>query len=130
MTTLDTGTVVTAVFHDTFHYARTPDELNELVRTIMSEPPRPVCEVYVWDRPCRSFREDGGLEFHEGRLRVSVGPLDGWAALNYVDPDAPDGALVDSYNPDNTDCLLPLLPFGPEDIDFPASASIPLHQAR
>ncbi|SFE38871.1 Immunity protein Imm1 [Actinopolyspora alba] len=129
MTTTETETVVTAVFHDTFHYAHTPDELAELIRTITNEPPRPVCEVYVWDRPCRSFREADGPEFPDGRLRVSVRP-DGWAALNYVDPDAPNGALVDTYNPDSGDQPLPALPFDPDGIDFPASASIPLDQAR
>ncbi|PKW14143.1 Imm1 family immunity protein [Saccharopolyspora spinosa] len=131
MTIEQTQTVVTAVFHHIFRYARTADEITELTRVIVEQPPEPVCEVYVWDRPCRSFREEDGPAFPgTGRLRVTSNPASGWAALNYMHPGSPDGALVDSLNPDFTEDT-PALLFDPEgDLWFPASASLPLEKVR
>lgn len=129
MTTTQTPTVVTAVFHHEFRYARTDAEVAELVREFVENPPRPVCEVYLWDRPCRSFREEDGPAFPDaGRLRVSIDVSRGWGALNYFYPDDPDG-LADSLNPD-TDENTPVLPFDTDGIDFPRSASLPLETVR
>jgi immunity protein Imm1 of predicted polymorphic toxin system len=130
--TTQTQTVVTVVFHHSFKYARTDDEVAELARVIVEEPPTPVCEVYVWDRPCLSFRVEGGPAFPSGRLRVSTRPIDGWGALNYMDarPGVEDGDLVDSFNPD-ADPDTPPVVFDPEgDLWFPASASLPLNEVR
>ncbi|QIZ36588.1 Imm1 family immunity protein [Saccharopolyspora sp. ASAGF58] len=129
MTATDTATVITVVFHSEFHYAGTLEEVDALVRRIVEDPPRPVCAVYVWDRPCRGHFEPGGPAFPTGRLRVSTSPTTGWGALNYVDRDRPDGDLVDSYNPDaGPDTLV--LPLDTDGIDFPASASLPLERVR
>lgn len=63
VTSIDTRTVITAVFHHLFRYAYTPDETIELIETVLTDPPRPICEIYVWDRPCRSFRDEDGPTF-------------------------------------------------------------------
>ncbi|WP_229679738.1 Imm1 family immunity protein [Saccharopolyspora thermophila] len=96
-------------------------------RTIIEDPPRSVCEVYLWDRPCRSFRDPDGPAFSDsGRLRVSTNPAIGWGALNYQGPDA---NLSDSYNPDASEHSL-VLPLDTDGIDFPRLASLPLDQVR
>ncbi|MBB5156413.1 Imm1 family immunity protein [Saccharopolyspora phatthalungensis] len=127
MTIEQDQTVVTAVFHHIFRYARTADEITELSRVIVEQPPEPVCEVYVWDRPCLSFRDEAGPAFPDsGRLRVSADPTIGWGALNYEGPDAD---LSDSYNP-NTREHCPVLPLDTDGVDFPRSASLPLEKVR
>ncbi|SFC30077.1 hypothetical protein SAMN05216506_101406 [Saccharopolyspora kobensis] len=63
MTQTQALTGVTAVFHHEFWYAHTDAEVAGSVRTIVEDPPQPVCEVYLWDRPCRSFREEDGPAF-------------------------------------------------------------------
>ncbi|SFT93010.1 Immunity protein Imm1 [Actinopolyspora lacussalsi subsp. righensis] len=131
MTSIDTRTVVTVVFRHLFRYAYTSDEIAELIETVLTEPPLPICEIYVWDRPCRSIRDEDGPAFPaDGRLRIACPADQPWAALNYINPGAPDGALVDSYNPHTTEETPPLL-FDPEgDLWFPSSASLPLEQVR
>lgn len=130
MTTIATGTVVTALFHHEFHYAYTPDEVEGLVRMIVDEPPHQPVHVYVWDRPALPFDAEGGPAFPSGRLHVSSHPGEGWGALNYMNPGAPDGRLVDSANPNARADTPPLL-FDPEgQLYFPASASLPLGQVR
>ncbi|GAA4884090.1 Imm1 family immunity protein [Saccharopolyspora cebuensis] len=130
MTAIDTTTVITVVFHHIFRYARTPGEVEALVGEIVEAPPQVTCEIYVWDRPCVSFREPTGPAFPDGRLRVTSEPGLGWGALNYVHRTREDGALVDSFNP-AADETTPVVPFDDEGgIDFPRSASLPLDQVR
>ncbi|SDP17478.1 Immunity protein Imm1 [Actinopolyspora xinjiangensis] len=128
MTTVETGTVVSVLYRRDLRHAHTDDELDALVREITENPPRPVCEVFVWDRPCR-FVLDGEPEFPDARLLVSSSPNTGWGALNYVDPHTPHGRVVDSYNPD-AEANAPILPLDPDGADFPNSAALPLEQVR
>ncbi|WP_017973205.1 Imm1 family immunity protein [Actinopolyspora halophila] len=126
MTTVETGTVVSVLYRRELRHAYTDDEREVLIREITESPPRPVCEVFVWDRPCR-FVTDGEPDFPDGRLLVSSAPSIGWGALNYVHPGAPDGRVVDSHNP-TAGAGAPVLPLDPDGADFPASASLPLDQ--
>ncbi|MER7015867.1 Imm1 family immunity protein [Saccharopolyspora sp. NPDC000359] len=99
------------------------------LRTIVEDPPQPVCEVYLWDRPCRSFRREGGPAFPQtGRLRVSTDVSTGWGALNHFHRGARDG-LADSLNPEAGGST-PVLPFDTDGIDFSRSASLPLATVR
>ncbi|WP_433870858.1 Imm1 family immunity protein [Saccharopolyspora sp. CA-218241] len=130
MTAIETTTVITVVFRNIFRYARTPAEIDELIDQIVTDPPGRTCGVYLWDRPCLSFREPDGPAFPDGRLRVTSETGIGWGALNYVHRTQDDGALVDSFNPD-ADETTPVVPFDPEGgIQFPRSASLPLDQVR
>ncbi|GAB3543045.1 hypothetical protein J2S53_000380 [Actinopolyspora lacussalsi] len=130
MTTLETGTVVTAVFHHLFRYAHTANEIDELVRTLVHDPPRQPAEVYVWDRPCHQSPDGTINEFPRHKLRVCTRPDLGWGAISYHNGTPEQQDLVDSYNPRTTE-ETPALLFDPEgDLWFPASASIPLEQAR
>ncbi|KGI82316.1 hypothetical protein IL38_06180 [Actinopolyspora erythraea] len=128
MTVATETVVITAILGHEFHYARTPEETSHLVEAVLDTR---YSQLYVWDRPCLSFDHDGGPQFPGGhRMRITVESAVGWAALNYMHPGAPDGALVDSYNPAATEDTPPLL-FDPEgDLWFPATASLPLDQAR
>lgn len=127
MTSTDTAIVVSVLFHHVIRHAYTGEEVEGLAREIVETPPRPVCEVYVWDQPCR-FTEDGQPVFPDRRLLVSSNPTTGWGALNYFNPGAPDG-LADSLNPD-ADENTPVLPLDTDGIDFPRSASLPLETVR
>ncbi|QIZ34238.1 Imm1 family immunity protein [Saccharopolyspora sp. ASAGF58] len=129
MTATDTTTVITVVFNADFYYARSAAEVAGLVRMIVEEPPGLVCTVYVWDRPCLSFREAGGPAYPTGRLRVSTSPATGWGAMNYWDHGTPDGRVVDSLNPDSGE-RAPVLCLDTDGADFPASAALPLDQVR
>ncbi|WP_019856424.1 Imm1 family immunity protein [Actinopolyspora mortivallis] len=129
MTITDTQTVVTAILGHEFHYARTAEETAELVEAVLRTR---YSQVYVWDRPCLSFRDEGGPSFPHARLRITADADNGWAALSHMDarPEAIDGEAADSHNPQAT-ADTPALLFDPEgDLWFPASASIPLEQAR
>ncbi|NYH80319.1 hypothetical protein FHR84_003676 [Actinopolyspora biskrensis] len=129
MTTIETGTVITGVLGHEFHYARTPEETADLVETVLNTR---YSQIYVWDRPCLSFRDENGPSFPHARVRITVAPDDGWGALNHMDarPEAVNGEAVDSYNPHATE-EMPALLFDPEgQLFFPASASLPLDQAR
>ncbi|WP_433871003.1 Imm1 family immunity protein [Saccharopolyspora sp. CA-218241] len=128
MTAVETGTVVSVLFRRDLRHACTGDDLDALLREITEEPPRPVCEVFVWDRPCR-FVADGDPQFPDGRLLVSSSPETGWGALNYVNPGASDGRVVDSFNPAAA-ADAPALPLDPDGADFPPSASLPLARVR
>ncbi|SDK65630.1 Immunity protein Imm1 [Actinopolyspora mzabensis] len=129
MTTIDTGTVVTGILGHDLHYARTPEETADLVEAVLRTR---YSQIYVWDRPCLSFRDEHGPAFPHARLRITADPDNGWGALSHMDarPEAVNGAAADSYNPHTTEETPPLL-FDPEgDLWFPASASLPLDQAR
>ncbi|MHA6802983.1 Imm1 family immunity protein [Salinifilum ghardaiensis] len=128
MATIETATVVTAVFHHVFRYARGSDEAADLARAVVEDPPDPVCELYVRDRPCLPFTDPEGPLFPGcGRLRVSSWPSLGWGALNYVGPS--ENVLVDSFNPEAFEARAVL--FDPEgDLWFPASASLPPARVR
>ncbi len=131
MTTIETtGTVVTAVFHHVLRYARTPDEIDELVRTAVDDPPLQPAELCTWDRPCRSWRDEVGQAFPGHKLRVCTTPATGWGAVSYHNGTPGKQDLADSYNPDAREDT-PALLFDPEgDLWFPASASLPLDQVR
>ncbi|WP_019855639.1 Imm1 family immunity protein [Actinopolyspora mortivallis] len=129
MTTVETGTVVSVLYRRELRHAHTDEELEVLVREIVENPPRPVCEVFVWDRPCR-FVIDAEPDFPDARLLVSSSPNTGWGALNYIAPHAPDGRVVDSYNPD-AGAEAPVLLLDPDGgVDFSTSAALPLEQVR
>ncbi|GAA4884047.1 Imm1 family immunity protein [Saccharopolyspora cebuensis] len=121
--------VVTGILGREFRYAREPGEVAELVEAIINEAPIQFAQVYVWDRPCRQSHDGSVHEFPRGRLRITAYRDRGWGALNYMHPGAPDGRLVDSYNPDAPNHA-PALIFDPEGADFPPSASLPLDQVR
>ncbi|GAA0518375.1 hypothetical protein GCM10011581_22780 [Saccharopolyspora subtropica] len=126
----DAGIVVTGILGREWRYARTPDEIRDLVEAIVSEKPRQFSQVYVWDRPCRQSKDGTINEFPDHRLRVTTYSQDGWGAVNWMHPGAPDGALADSRNPDATEDTPPLLSDPEGDLWFPASASLPLEKVR
>ncbi|SDK29701.1 Immunity protein Imm1 [Actinopolyspora mzabensis] len=125
MTTIAISTVVTAILGREFHYARTTEEINEIIDAVLATPHS---QVYAWDRPCRESSDGASDEFPPHRLRISTHP-GGWASVNYHDGTPEHQDLADSYNPTTEDT--PSLLFDPEgDLWFPASASLPLVQAR
>ncbi|WP_019856365.1 Imm1 family immunity protein [Actinopolyspora mortivallis] len=127
MTTISTATVVTAVLDRTFHYAYDPTELDQLITRVIEAPTHEVGLCYSWDRPCRSWRAPEGEAFPEHSLRVATDPDREIGALSYHHY---QHELLDSHNPAAGEETPPLL-FDPEgDLWFPASASIPLEQAR
>lgn len=127
MTTISAPTVVTAVTDSEWHYAHTPAETEQLITHLLDTPAHHVSLFYVWDRPCRSWRSLDGEAFPDHSLRVAADPNRSVAALSYH---YYHHELLDSYNPHATDDTPPLL-FDPEgDLWFPASASLPLDQAR
>ncbi|WP_019856328.1 Imm1 family immunity protein [Actinopolyspora mortivallis] len=126
MTTTTPFPVVTGILGHRFHYARTPEEITEIIDAVLDTPHS---QVYSWDRPCRQSDDGAGDEFPPHRLRISTHP-EGWAAISYHDGTPEQQDLADSYNPHATEDTPPLL-FDPEgQLFFPATASIPLDQAR
>ncbi|GAB3544183.1 hypothetical protein J2S53_004393 [Actinopolyspora lacussalsi] len=127
MTTISTPTVITTVIDNTWHYAHEPAEIDQLITRVLDTPAHRVSLFYVWDRPCRSWRDPAGEAFPEQSLRVATSSELGFGALSYH---RYQHELLDSYNPEFTESTPPLL-FDPEgDLWFPASASLPLDQAR
>ncbi|TDD39806.1 Imm1 family immunity protein [Saccharopolyspora elongata] len=126
--TAATQTVVTAIVDKRFHYSP-PAAMDDLIRAVVDEPHHlNSSQVYVWDRPCRSWRADDGPAFPKSRLVVYTLPEFGWGALNHVDAD--NDEVVDSYNPDNPPHI-PQLWFDPDgQLQYPATAAIPLDHVR
>lgn len=128
MTTAETTTVVTAVIDNQFHYARTPGDVEQLIdRVVSTETDRPTL-VYVWDRPCTSFRDPAGPAFPDTEMRVVIDDQ-GWGALSYR-CNTDDGELLDSYNPETTVGAAELV-LDPEGEKYlPASAALPRERIR
>ena len=119
--------VLTAIVDNDFHYARTADEIADLVRLVVDVAhPDWASLLYLWDRPCRSGLHHGGEgAYPEHQLRVVTDPAAGWGAVNFVDSDD----ASDSRNPDPGEA--PALPFDPVGGSFfPASATVPLELVR
>ncbi|GAA4862736.1 Imm1 family immunity protein [Saccharopolyspora cebuensis] len=105
MTTTETGIVVTGVLGDDTRYARTPSEVAELVRALLTTP---YAELRV------------GPEAHH--LTIATTP--GWGALTFTTADD----HVDSHNPDAPHDA-PLLPKDAAGTrHYPTTASLPLDQ--
>jgi hypothetical protein len=124
-------TVLTAIVDNDFHYARTAEEIVDLVSLVVdvAHPDR-ASLLYLWDRPCRSglHHHGGEGEYPGHQLRVVTDPASGWGAVNFVDTDDLSDAS-DSLNTEPGEA--PELPFDPEGGSFfPASASIPLGLVR
>lgn len=130
MTTVETQTVVTVLFHHVFRYARNADEIAELVREVVDEPQLEAIEVYSWDRPCQSSPDGTVNEFPSHKLRVFTDPDAGWGAVSYHNEAPGEHELADTFNP-ALPADAPALPFDPEgQLYFPASASLPLDAVR
>jgi hypothetical protein len=73
-------------------------------------------------------RKDGPFPDHQ--LRVSVRPSLGVAALNYTDNNDSDMTIVDSLNPNPISPEVMLIFNGATAAVFPASAAIPMAEAK
>lgn len=99
-TTTAAGLVVSALVDNDMRYARTDEEIDELVRVVVDEPhPGWASLLYVWDRPCRSWRQGSEPAYPRHRLRVTTDPASGWGAVQWSGPDGDRVTAWDSYNP-------------------------------
>ncbi len=80
----------------------------------------------------------GEVEFHQTKngpfpnhkLRISVNPSAGLAALNYVDHDDPQMTVANSFNPQRPSPQVDLIFNGATGTVFPHAAAIPIADAR
>ncbi|WP_086821620.1 Imm1 family immunity protein [Allokutzneria sp. NRRL B-24872] len=120
--------ILTAIIDNTFHYARTPDEVAEINRLVVDVAhPGWASLLYLWDRPCRSVAhhhvEDNVYPEHQ--MRVYTDPAAGWGAINFLD----ETSSWDTHNAEPpADLELWFDPAGGS--LFPATAAVPLDAVR
>ncbi|MFB9908841.1 Imm1 family immunity protein [Allokutzneria oryzae] len=129
--TSSTEVVLSAILDNHMRHARTPEEIAEVVREAVdvTHPLWPTL-LYLWDRPCTTFQDDGEHAFPGHQLRVSTDPESGWGALNFVLADEEAGGAWNTLNPEPAETA-PELVF---DVDaehhFERTAALPLDTIR
>ena len=130
-TTTAAGLVVSALVDNDMRYARTDEEIDELVRVVVDEPhPGWASLLYVADRPCRTWDHEDGPWYPHLQLRVTTDPDTGWGAVQWLGPDGDRVTAWDSYNPAVPDDAPTLWADPSVPVEWRRSALVPLPLVR